>query len=300
LIRRLRAVLKSPYPFEPSVFPLLLYGLGSGLFIWLFFVLLEPLGFSLLPVAPRRALFLGYGLVTFLGITLNGLLLPRLAPPLFREEKWTLGRQILWMGWVTLTIGVGSYLLSGAVCSHYAIPGQWVRLQTIVLDTFIIAVIPITVISLANSARLLKRNARVVQEANRRLERLPGMEPPAKETEAPGQVEIVAANNRDSLRVALADLLYIQAEENYVRVHARGNKAAPPLLRTSLARVERQLRPVHPRLFRCHRAFIVNTAQIARVAGNAQGLKLALKDAPAIVPVSRRFVGEFRRVIQDL
>ena len=90
----------------------------------------------------------------------------------------------------------------------------------------------------------------------------------------------MAENNKDTFRVALADLLYIQAEENYVQVYYKGEKPGRVLLRSSLTRIERQLRPFYPRLFRCHRAFIVNTAQIARVEGNAQGLKLTLKDTP--------------------
>lgn len=299
MIRWLRQVLNSPYPFEPSFFALCKYALGSGLFIWLFFVLLEPLGFPLLPSAPRRTLFAGYGLATCLGIFLNGLLLPRLAPRLFREEKWTLGRQILWMAWVTLTIGLGCYLLSGAVCAHYAIPGQWVRLQTIVLDTFLIAIIPITVINLANHDRLLKRSARVVQEVNRRLEH-PAAQPQHEKPGFPATVELVAENGKDTFPVALADLLFIQAEENYVQVHFKGEKPGRALLRSSMTRMVGQLRPFYPRLLRCHRAFMVNTAHIKRVAGNAQGLKLTLEDTAVVVPVARRYVSEFRRMIRDL
>lgn len=298
MVRRIRGALSSPYPFEPSLQSLLLYALGSGLFVFLFFTLFEPLGFSLLPAAPRRALFAGYGLVTFLAVFLNGLLLPRLLPRLFREQAWTLGRQILWMAWVTLTIGLGCYLLSGALCARYGIPAHWVRLRTIVVDTFFIAIFPITVITLANSARLLRSSARVAAEANRRLEK-PGAVP-AKGCAGAERLRIKAENEKDSLDVVLADLLYIQAEENYVRVHVRGEKSPPPLLRSSLTRVERQLRSCHPPLFRCHRAFIVHTARIAGVAGNAQGLKLALKDSAAVIPVARRYVAEFRRVIGEI
>jgi hypothetical protein len=299
VIRRLWAVLKSPYPADSSSLAMLFYALGSGLFVCLFFSVFEPFGFSLLPGAPRRALFIGYGLVTGLAIGINGLLLPRLGPRFFREENWSLGRQILWMSWVTLTIGLGCYLLSGMVCAHYGIPAQWVRARTIVLDTFIIAIFPITVINLANYARLLHRNARVVQEANLRLEH-PAAHPQAQERESPTHVVLVAENSRDTFRVALDDLLFIQAEENYVQVHYRGDKPGRVLLRSSLTRSERQLRSLYPRLFRCHRAFIVNTARIAGVAGNAQGLKLALRDTAAVVPVALRYVAEFRRVIQDL
>jgi len=298
MIRRIWDILKSPYPADSSSLSFIFYGLGSGLFVFLFFAIFEPFGFSLLPGAPRRALFVGYGLVTGLAIAANGLLLPRLRPRFFREENWSLGRQILWMGWVTLTIGLGCYLLSGAVCAQYGIPAQWVRARTIVLDTFIIAIFPITVINLANYARLLHRNARVVQEANRRLEH-PTALPHPEEREIPTHVVLVAENGKDTFRVSVDDLLFIQAEENYVQVHYRGDKPGRVLLRSSLTRIERQLRPFHPCLFRCHRAFIVNTSRITKVAGNAQGLKLTLKDTDAFAPVARRFVGEFRRVILE-
>jgi len=297
MLKKVLTILHSPYPAEDSPFSTLRYGLGSGFFVTLFFAAFEPLGFSLLAPAPRRAFYIGYGLVTGLTIVLSGLLLPRLRPRFFREENWSLGKQILWMGSVTLVIGLGCYLLSKAICARYGLPAQWVRLQTIVLDTFLIAIFPITVINLANYARLLRRNVRIVQETNRRLEH-PAAQPQPEKTLLQ-QVELVAENNKDSLRLPLADLLFIQAEENYVRVHARGERAVQPLLRSSLTRVERQLRPYYPWLFRCHRTCIVNTAQIVKVAGNAQGLKLTLRDSAATLPVARRYINEFRRVIRS-
>jgi hypothetical protein len=294
---KILAILKSPYPADSSPLAAVFYGLGSGLFVTLFFAAFEPFGFFLLPRTPRWTLYIGYGLITGLAIILNNLLLPRVWPRFFKEENWSLGRQILFMGWVTLAIGLGCYLLSGAVCARFGLPAQWVRLQTIVVDTFIIAILPITFINLINYALLLRRNTLVVSEANRRLEKPAAPSPLTGKTAAPSPVEIVAENNKDSFRVALGDLLYIQAEENYVQVHHKGEKPGRVLLRSSLTRVERQLRPFFPPLFRCHRTCIVNMAQIAKVAGNAQGLKLTLKDSAVVVPVARRYVGEFRRVL---
>jgi len=290
MMRTLRRALSEPYPVEPSGFSPLLYALGTGLFIFLFFAAFQPLGFSLLPAAPRRVLFAGYGLVTALAIAANGLLLPRLLPGLFREEKWTLGRQLLWMAWIILGVGLGAYALSAAVCARFGLPAGWVRPQTIVLDTFLIGIIPVTVILLADASRLRRRNAAAVAEANRLL----GQPPPAAAAEL---VEIVAENGKDRLRLPLGELLAVQSEENYIRVHVAAGASPPPLLRSSLGRVETQLRPLSPLLFRCHRAWIVNLSRIARVAGNAQGLKLSLSGGNAIVPVARRYIGEFRRVL---
>lgn len=296
MTRSWRRALAEPYPFEPSVASPLLYGLGTGLFVFFFFAAFQPLGFSLLPVAPRRALFAGYGLVTALAIAANGLLLPRLLPGLFREERWTLGRQLLWMAWITLTVGLGAYALSGAVCARCGLAAGWVRPQTIVLDTFLIGIIPVTVTLLANASRLRRRNAAVVCEANRLLGQ-PQPSAAAPTAAASEHVEIVADNGKDRLRLPLGELLAVQSEENYIRVHVAAGSAAPPLLRSSLARVEKQLRPHHPRLFRCHRAWIVNLSRVARVEGNAQGLKLHLAEAALAVPVARRYIGEFRRAL---
>jgi hypothetical protein len=298
MIAKALGIIKSPYPAKSSSWSDLMYGLGSGLFVFLFFAAFEPFGFFLLPAAPRWALYIGYGLVTCLAIALNGLLLPRLRPSFFREENWNLGRQTLWMGWVTLVIGLGCYALSLAVCLHYGLSAQWVRLRTIVLNTFFIAIFPITVINLGNYARLLARNSRVVREANLHLQQPAARALPEKGF--PPQVALTAENGKDVFRVAFSDLLFIQAEENYVQVHHQGEKPGRVLLRSSLTRMERQLRPFYPGLFRCHRTCIVNTTKIVKVAGNAQGLKLSLRDTAAVIPVARRYVNEFRRVIRDL
>jgi len=297
MFRRVWTILKAPYPADSSSCSDFLYGLACGLFVYVFFAVFEPFGFNLVASPLRQRIFAGYGLVTALAIVANGLVLPRLAPRFFREENWNTGRQILFMSWVTLVIGLGSYLLTIVVFpEHGLLPPP---LPKVVLFTFFIAVFPIAIINLVNSARLLRRNARIVLEANRQLATPAALSLPVGE-EAPLQVELIAENNRDALRVAWADLLYIKAEENYVQVHSKGEKPGRVLLRSSLTRIERQLRPHSPRFFRCHRAFIVNIVHIARVDGNAQGLKLALKDSAAVIPVARRYVDEFRRLIAGL
>ena len=96
---------------------------------------------------------------------------------------------------------------------------------------------------------------------------------------------------------AAGSLLYISAEENYVTVHTKADKLSEVLLRSSLTRVERQLHEHRPGFFRCHRAYIVNADKIRKVSGNAQGLKLTLEGAAVSIPVARRYVEEFRRLV---
>lgn len=286
------AILRRPYPadFTPSCF--LRDGLISGLFVYLFMNLFEPFGLSQLPLTPRKILYAGYGSITFLAIGLNNWLLPRLLPKTFREETWNIGKNILAMTWVTLTIGIGCFYFTRLVYHFYNLPLRWVQFPAIVLATFIIGLFPITLITLLTYLRQLQRNDRLSAEANRRLD-----QHPQRTTGDGHQVRLVAENNRDSFQTGLDDLLYIGAEENYVQIYFLKEKLNRVLLRSSLARVQRQLRPFHPRLFRCHRAYIVNTARILRVTGNAQGLKLTLRGAGETVPVARRYVDEFRHLV---
>jgi DNA-binding LytR/AlgR family response regulator len=49
-----------------------------------------------------------------------------------------------------------------------------------------------------------------------------------------------------------------------------------------------------PKLFRCHRSFIVNLAQVKSVSGNAQGYRLHFSDPSITIPVSRTAGKELR------
>lgn len=288
------SIFKRPYPLDSSPASYFKYGLITGAFVYLFMIAFQPFGLYLLPASPRTLLYIGYGLITFLAIVLNSMLLPRLLPGLFREDGWNTGKNILFMSWVTLVIGLGSYFISLAVCRSFDLPNQWVQVKPILLGTFFIGAIPITIIIILESNRLQNRSERIVSETNRRLvEHMDRTDDSGTQE----KIVLVAENDRDKFNTTMAELLHIDAEENYVQVHFKREKTERMLMRSSLARVERQLRPFYPQLFRCHRAHIVNINRIRKVTGNAQGLRLILEDVENPIPVSRRYVDEFRRKV---
>jgi len=45
---------------------------------------------------------------------------------------------------------------------------------------------------------------------------------------------------------------------------------------------------------KCHRAFLVNIANIEQAKGNAQGLRLQLKHTDDEIPVSRNYINDLR------
>jgi len=118
----------------------------------------------------------------------------------FREENWNLGRQILVMSWVTLVIGLGSFF------SHRLyLPSSWI------VDTLATAAagrsvhvfrrhLPHYLINLVNYVRLLRRNVRIVQEANQRLEHPKAEAAIRKEQRAAGRDR--GGKQQDTFRVA--------------------------------------------------------------------------------------------------
>jgi hypothetical protein len=287
--------LSAPYPcdFSPSTY--LRVGSISGAFIFLFFLLFQPFGLAALKDPTRLRLYAGYGIWVLLLIVLNNVLLPRLLPGWFREEQWNIGKHILYATWIILTIGLACFFFTRHVFLAKGIPLRSLHLTLVVGGALAIGAIPVTIMTLLDQVLLLRRSDRAAVEANRRIDSPHDQARPA--AAAVREVTLVAENGKDTVRFAADSLLYIAADENYVTLHTKTGTLSGALLRSSLTRVEHQLWDFRPNYFRCHRAYIVNADKIRKVSGNAQGLKLSLEGGTESIPVARRYVEEFRRLV---
>lgn len=96
--------------------------------------------------------------------------------------------------------------------------------------------------------------------------------------------------NREFVRIGISDIEWIEAQGNYVWVHA-GNRGG--MLRTTVTAVEEWLDPAQ--FIRVHRSVICRIASIAALSRRPSGaLQARLKDG-SLVPVGRTFVAEVRR-----
>ena len=94
-------------------------------------------------------------------------------------------------------------------------------------------------------------------------------------------------------RVALADVLYVQAEAKYLTVHTHEGEW---LLDDSLARLEPRLAP---HLLRIHRALLVNVQHLSGVQRDARGrLWATVHGVAAPLPVSRRLAAGVQQAIE--
>lgn len=103
-------------------------------------------------------------------------------------------------------------------------------------------------------------------------------------------VHLFSDNKNQDFQIHIDNLFYIEAMQNYVSVcFQKDGTTKKELIRNTIKNMEVQLQSTV--LIRCHRSYIVNSDLIENVEGNAQGLRLTLKNlAEPKVPVSRKYI----------
>jgi len=106
-------------------------------------------------------------------------------------------------------------------------------------------------------------------------------------------------NGDQRLSVQLNDLLYLEANENYVTVHyLNQSQSERLLLRNSMKRLEEQLSEFP--VARCHRSYIVNINRIRLVKRTKSGLIIELStSSPIRLPVSETYRHTFSENLKN-
>lgn len=277
LRRFLAQPLPAPEPSRHTVFT----SLAAGVFIAGFLIVFQPFGAYAWNSPRKIPVLAGYGVITFAVLLFNGFVLPRLLPSFFREERWTVGREIVFVGLHILSIGLANYVYGGFVYGNFEREGwQPAQLAAMILVTGVVGLFPATGITVFKYLRYLRRYAQPPQPAP-----LTATERAADERRV---VELVAENGKDRLALPLADVLYLESADNYSEiVYEKAGSLKKELLRGSLSRFEAQVPPGV--VVRCHRSYLVNLHRVRRVTGNAQGYKLHLDGLETPLPVARAY-----------
>jgi hypothetical protein len=274
-------VIHRPFPLDVPSVKTFRYTFYAALCVFMILVLLQPFGIN---EVKNTSLVLNaalYALVTFVSTSINTFLLPILLPNVYREDKWTVGKEFLHMCWHLVPITFGNWLLTHWL---YGAGLSWYSLFSFFWITFVVGIFPLWLNILLKQQRLLKKYQ---NGAHRLDEQLKQPEPLPQPTVLPAAVVFTSDNGKEQFSIVPSDIRYITSADNYVRIfYTKGNQSTSHLLRNTLRKAEEVL-AANSQFFRCHRAYIVNLAEVEHVSGNAQGYKLYLKDAEEPIPVSR-------------
>lgn len=292
-------LLTQPHPL-PGKRSMLTVAALMGLGIALFLIVFQPFGLHNWQAPGKAATLAGYGAITFGVVALNGVLLPSLLPGIYRQDRWTLGRDLALFGLLNFATIALANLFYTSWAFGFAL--SWGRAAFSLFATLSVGFLPFLVLVLYRHNRLLQHNMRLAAAMNHALPMLDATQPTAQSNHSSRPDADTITLQPDSGTAALtfspADLVCAESADNYVRVTiAHGDTAKTTLVRQTLKHLEELVATRHSRVVRCHRSFLVNMDHVVRADGNAQGLKLHMHHSCEPVPVSRSYVPAIRSLL---
>jgi LytTr DNA-binding domain len=311
----LKSILQKPYPLEERKPAQVKLALLFSFVVFLFLLLLKPFGnnSSFNQVLWNSAIA---GLLTFTAIIFDFFVLFPLFPSFFKEEKWTILREIIFTIIIITTIATFNVLAGVFIWNGSFSFTSWLSM---ILYTSMIGIAPATVSILINQARLLKKYRNEVIIINENLSLKPTIKEEIIENSIPVETENVfeeqskntifqtpihltleAENKKDNLTILYSSFLAATSADNYVKIfYHESEKLKTTIIRSTLKRMEENT-SAFPQLFRCHRTAIVNMSLVQTVNGTAQGYCLQLPYLQEEIPVSRNLNQIVKEKLADI
>ena len=110
----------------------------------------------------------------------------------------------------------------------------------------------------------------------------------------------LTGTTNETVTLQIADLLYIEAVGNYVKVYQiRDEQVRNDMLRATSKQIEDELAEFSM-IIRCHRAFLVNLQQVERIISKSGSMQLLIKHSHDYIPVSRSNMSKVKDIIKSL
>lgn len=271
-----------PYPFNDDLKynSIIIFFISVGVLVFL--LMLQPFDIDELPTNEKYYLIVGFGVITFVCLSFNLLILPSLSPKTFHSSKWKVKKEIFWNLWILFTILTAYFF-------YCKVLGVLTFDFNMVIKLILTAIIPITGLIIVNRNKMLRSRLKLASDINKKLQDHRSI-----------QEKIIYFNSdyqKDSLAIKVSLLQVIRSANNYIEVFWKeGEGVKRQMVRCSIAYAE-ELLMEHKFIVKCHRSFIVNINYIDRVEGNLQGYKLYFEKIDFPIPVSKSFASKLQELI---
>lgn len=275
---QLKQYLSRPHYWEDRPWAIFRQALGFGAITFAVLWFFEPFGFYQLSSAALLMVSLEISAAVIFFICLNWWLLYRLFPNFEPADQWMVKHELILTLFTTLLIAVA---VGGILHAHDIIVLLNLRQAfKVLLNTALIALVPILIFVARDQNRLLKRHLNQAEQYTRQLD-----QPEAAPIEH--LVSLTDENGKPVLQLPAERILFLQAAGNYAEVHFIDETRQPrrELLRNRL-KVLSEVLP-EDQFIQCHRSYLANRQLIRQVKGNARNYELVLEGTEQTVPVAR-------------
>lgn len=276
----------SPFPYSRGFVKESVSVLRACLLATIVLFLLKPFGLK----DASSSTIVGFGVAVLCSAFLNLAISQLLLKKFIEEEKWTVWKEVI-RTLIYLAINVIVIMFYAQYALIIELDGDVVL--RFVSYTLLFAVVPISVRVIGVNNWLLKQQLLQAKELASVIEKNESVDSQHK--------PIVLESNivKDVMKVDFSNLLYIEAETNYINVILNEEGAIKKrLLRLSLVKAQQQIN--NKAIIRCHRSYLINIHNISKVTGNSQGLKLIFSEELQPIPVSRTYKEEVIERINTL
>lgn len=281
--RRIKNWLSTPYYFNPSLLFKLKTSFTLGLFVFIFLYVFKPFTLS-----SFKGFLLEYttfiGLFTFIWSFCILFVSPLIFKSYFNEDKWTIGKNLFLIMISVLVFGTFLWLFAGVYKKDKNVEN--LSLPLYLLYTFLVGSIPTIFLILINERNVRKKRIQRIEEIKDYKKRNL-----RKKIDLEKKVTIYSDNTREKLSFTVDNLVYITSQGNYASFFfktEKNNFLKEKILRVTLSKIEKELE-AYSKVIRCHKSYIVNTAFINDISGNARGYMLKSDILSFNIPVSRSF-----------
>jgi len=251
-----------------------------GVFVFLF--LFQPLQIDALANREKYFLVIGLGIITFLSLSLNLLILPSLFPKVLNGSSWNVKKEIFWDIWILFTVSVGYFL-------YYKALGIMEFDFDMIIKLILIAIVPISVLITFNRNRLLRTHLKSANELNKKLQESKAL--PDK------LVHFESDYQKDNLSIKVSLILLIRSANNYIEVFWKeGQEVKSQMVRYSLTKAEEILKD-NKFIFKCQRSYMVNVNHIDKIEGSSQGYRLYFEKVDFAIPVSKNYTDKLKELL---
>ena len=274
--------LNKPYPFNDDLKhnTKIIFFISMGVFVFLF--LFQPMHIDDLATRDKYFLAIGLGIITFLSLSLNLLILPSLFPRVLKGATWNVKKEILWNIWILFTVGVGYFL-------YYKALGIMEFGFAMIIKLLLIAIVPTSVLIVLNRHRMLRYHLKSARELNQKLKENKSIDNKL--------VHFISDYQKDNLSIKVNLILLIRSANNYIEIFWKeAGIVKSQMVRLSLTKAEEILKD-DKFIFKCQRSYMVNINHIDEIEGSSQGYRLYFENIDFPIPVSKIYIPKLKELI---
>ncbi len=271
---------KRPFPLIETNGEKFSLSLILGLFIFVFLSVFQPFGLNKL-VENKYLYFFCYGAISFFIELIFTFGLMKLFQRFYDSEQWTLGRHIINVFFLIVSLAFLNWLFT-----VWVVDSKYNSFAPFLIDTLAIGFFPSIFIFFYLERKLRLQNIGISEKINDSFLNISNIPATARVVKKNAILEI------EGVKVQPENLLCVKSMGNYVSMCFIDNgEITREIIRTTMKQIEKTVEGNND-IVRCHKSYFVNLKKVTNSFGNARSLYLEIEGVDMHIPVSRKVAKE--------